>query len=187
MGSEIKRSDTPKVIQSFLKDLMNLILDGHQYDEIEQFVNTSRKKLIFNNLDHLMAIGATKQVNKFEHYYEVVKNKQKGMVPGHVRAAVNYAMLAAQYEENPATISSGDKVTVFYLKNTNKAHLLGMKTIAFPSDLDNVPQWFTEEFEVDTKLTSQKMVDSKIEGIFDAMDLPMPSEKQSVIKSGFIM
>lgn len=187
MGSEIKRSDTPKIIQDFLKKLMNKILDGYEYTEIADFVNVQRKQLIFNNLNDLMAIGATKQINKFEHYLAAFKAKEKVTIPGHVRAAINYFLLSQENDDNPTIISSGDKMTVFYLKNTNSAYLRNMKTIAFPSDMETVPDWFVENFVVDTKLTSEKMIDSKIEGIFDAWGQPMPSEKQAVIQSAFIM
>jgi DNA polymerase elongation subunit (family B) len=187
MGSEIKRSDTPKIIQDFLKKLMNKILDGDSYQDVAKFVNQQRKQLIFDNVNDLMALGATKQINKFEHYLQAFQSKQKMMIPGHVRAAINFHLLSQEYDENPTIISSGDKMTVFYLKNTNSAYLRNMKTIAFPSDTEHVPEWFLENFTVDMKMTSEKMVDSKIEGIFDALGQPIPSEKQAVIQSAFIM
>jgi DNA polymerase elongation subunit (family B) len=39
MGVEIKKSDTPKIIQNFLKDVVKMILDGKEYSELEKFVN----------------------------------------------------------------------------------------------------------------------------------------------------
>lgn len=184
-GSEIKKSDTPKVIQHFLKDLMNLILMGTPYPEIETFVNQSRQSILGKSAD-LFSIGVAKQANNLDALYtewrRVEKpNKGKVKLPGHIRAAVNYNELVQQHEQGAKLLKSGDKVKIFYLK----PNASGLKSVAFPADLDSFPEWFVENFQVDRKLTEQKMFDNKLEGIFSAIGWEVPSPQNTIINRIF--
>lgn len=184
-GSEIKKSDTPKVIQQFLKDLMNMILGGAHYPEVEAFVNEARGSILGKDAD-LFAVGVAKQANNLDGLYaewqRVEKaNKGKAKLPGHIRAAVNYNELVQRYQEGAKLLRSGDKVKVFYLKPNTE----GLKSIAFPADSDSFPSWFTENFQVDKKLTEQKMFDNKLEGIFSAIGWEIPSPQNTHINRIF--
>ena len=196
MGSEIKKADTPKVVQDFLKGLMDLVLSGQNYDELEKFVNTNRKGLIHKNED-LMSLGVSKQINNLDAFYAAWTRggKKDGKVmmvkhgvstptnvPGHVRAAINYNELIAQFAEgNSKALRAGDKGVVFYLKPNE----FGYKTIAFPSDAIHLPQWFSENFRVDLDMTEKKMIDAKLHGIFDAMGYEVPTMQSAFLKSVF--
>ena len=185
MGSEIKKADTPKVIQDFLKRMMDLILDKRPYAEIEELVNGSRGTLIKNSLD-VLSLGGSKQINNLDALYanwKLVERNGKGKLnlPGHVRAAINYNELIIKYEQGAKLISSGDKGVVFYLLPNPE----NIKSIAFPSDLMHLPTWFTENFQIDMKLTEQKLIDSKIEGIFEAIGIEKPTIQGSYINSVF--
>lgn len=185
MGSEIKKADTPKVIQDFLKRMMDLILDKRPYAEIEELVNGSRGTLIKNSLD-VLSLGGSKQINNLDALYanwKLVERNGKGKLnlPGHVRAAINYNELIIRYEQGAKLISSGDKGVVFYLLPNPE----NIKSIAFPSDLMHLPTWFTENFQIDMKLTEQKLIDSKIEGIFEAIGIEKPTIQGSYINSVF--
>jgi hypothetical protein len=182
-GSEIKKSDTPKVIQKFLKELMGHILSGANYSEVEKFVNDSRKTLIGKNAD-IFAMGIAKQVNDLDRFWQAWRQsgkKPSGKVPGwkqdesgrvnpvnipgHVRAAFMYNELVQQHEEGAKLIKSGDKVRVFYLK----PNALDLKSIALPAEMSQFPEWFADHFEIDRKLTEERMFDSKMESIFSAI------------------
>jgi hypothetical protein len=185
-GSEIKKSDTPKVIQNFLKDLMNLILNGAAYPEVESFVNSSRRSVLGKNAD-LFSIGVAKQANNLDAFYSEWRrvekpNKGKVKLPGHIRAAVNYNELVQQHEQGAKLLRSGDKVKIFYLKPN--AH--GLKSIAFPADTETFPEWFSENFQVDLKLTEQKMFDNKLEGIFSAIGWEVPTPQNTLINKIFV-
>jgi DNA polymerase elongation subunit (family B) len=185
MGSEIKKADTPKVIQDFLKKLMDLILDKKPYSDIEKLVNESRGKLIHKSED-VLALGGAKQINNLDKLYadwtlNEKKNNKKINLPGHVRAAINYNELITQFQPDAPMIKSGDKGVVFYLMPNE----FGLKSIAFPSDLMHIPQWFNENFRIDMALTEEKLIDSKIEGIFDAMGIEKPTLQGSYINSVF--
>lgn len=77
MGSEIKKADTPKVVQDFLKGLMDLVLDGRPYADLEKYVNKSRTGLIHRNED-LLSLGVSKQINNLDKFYASwVRNGKK--------------------------------------------------------------------------------------------------------------
>jgi len=83
------------------------------------------------------------------------------------------------YEEGPKLLSSGDKGLIFYLKpNMHK-----IKSIAFPADLERFPDWFNEHFEIDRKLTEEKMIDSKITSTFKALKWEVPTPQNKIVNS----
>lgn len=186
-GSEIKKADTPKIIQQFLKDLMALLLDGKDYPTIEAFVNQRRKDLLGKDGD-IFSMGVAKQVNNLDAFFaawqragkpakgKLSVNGNPQNVPGHVRAAMNYNSLVQLHEEGAKLIKSGDKVIIFYLKPNPE----GMKSIALPADAYEFPKWFTESYTVDKKLTEQKMIDLKIQGIFSALGWEVPTYQNAV-------
>jgi hypothetical protein len=184
VGSEMKKADTPKVIQDFLKKLMDIILDGGQYEKVEEFVNAQRGVLIRNVKDPV-ALGVSKQINKLDaKYIEWQKTEKAGNgkvnLPGHVRAAINYNELAQKYEPGIAKLlKAGDKGIIFYLKPNDE----GIKSIAFPADTDRFPQWFLDGFQLDKKLTEEKMIDAKLERVFEALKWEIPTPQKTFVKT----
>lgn len=185
MGSEIKKADTPKVIQEFLKGLMNRMLDGCEYQELESYVNSHRGTLI-REVKNVLDLASAKQVNDLDSYYAEYQRTEKigrgkCKLPGHVRAAVNYNEMISVMDRDAKPLKAGDKVVILYLK----PNYLNLKSIAFPADQAHLPQWFHESFQVDLKLTEEKMVDSKISGIFEAAGMEIPTPQQSFLNSLF--
>lgn len=186
MGSEIKKSDTPKIIQEFLKCMVGMVLDGKSYEEVCEYVNAQRKSVLTKL--NVFQLGVAKQVNNLDKFIaeynapgscqSLDKNgkMRKLTVPGHVRAACNYNSLVETYDKGAKPIKSGDKVLIFYLKPNGHAY----KAIAFPAELTQFPPWFKDVFAVDIKMTETKMFDSKMVGIFDALNKDVPSP-QSVL------
>jgi DNA polymerase elongation subunit (family B) len=175
MGGEIKKSDTPKVIQEFLKNTTLKILDGATYQEIETYVNTERKK--FKSSTDILSIGVSKSVNKLEMYYDdFLKLEKTGIkkarLPGHVRASINFNEYLKEVNDKVSTpIKSGNKIKVYYLKTND----FRFESIAVPSDLDALPSWFTRDFVVDIKKTEEKLIDMKLESIFDPLGWQVPT------------
>ncbi len=187
MGSEIKKADTPKIVQDFLKDLMDLVLTGKEYKTMEEFVNSHRGELLGPGVD-ILALAPSKQVNNLDAYYaeykrtEKVKRGKMKTCPGHVRAAINYNEMIEQFEPGGAKpLKAGDKAAILYLKPNQ----FNMKSIGFPADLQHLPEWFNENFKVDLKLTEEKMVDSKIDGIFEALGYEVPTLQRSFLGTMF--
>lgn len=175
-GSEIKKADTPKIIQVFLKHTVDMILDGKPYDEVETFVNAQRKAVL-KDPKNVFLLGVSKQANnievKFAEYEMYGKGvKPKGWtIPGHVRASINYNELLKQFEPGAKTIRSGDKVLIYYVKSNS----FDLKAIALPADLPRFPPWFIENFAVDIKLTEQKMFENKLQKVFAAIGQEVPT------------
>lgn len=193
MGSELKKADTPKPIQKFLKHLMDIVLDDQyadvdgMYPVLEKFVNANRKGLI-HKTDDVLALGVAKQINNLEEYTKEWKQQElngtgKAKLPGHVRAAVNFNHLADEFSDNTSKrLRSGDKGVIFYLRPNEYK----IKTIAFPADTMRLPDWFNDEFRVDFPLTEEKMIDLKLEGIFEALGKPVPTPKLAIINKEFV-
>lgn len=187
-GSEIKKADTPKIIQKFLKTTVDMILDGRDYDEIAAFVNDQRKAVLKNKLN-VFALGVAKQVNDLDKYTAEYnnpgtfqnKNGGKLTITGHARAACNYNFLLNHFDKGAKSIRSGDKVLIFYLKQNQ----FKFDSIAFPAESTRFPQWFTENFTVDIKKTEDNMFDSKLSGIFRALGKDVPSP-QSVLTNSIL-
>lgn len=194
MGSEIKKSDTPKKIQKFLKETVSRILDGQTYEEVSLFVNEQRKKMFKEKISpsEIILLGASKSANNLETFTEayyaelegkpkLAKNgKSKLTIPGHVRAAIHYNVLLEEFNDTVSKpIQNADKVKVFELcENAYK-----FKTIAFPADIIQFPNWFLENFEINLKLSEEKLITNKLEGIFESMSLDVPSPQNTLINS----
>lgn len=185
-GSEIKKSDTPKVIQRFLTEVLSKILDGDEYSAVEDYIINQRDNLIKNaSSTNIISMGVNKQVNKLDSFYEEWKRlektgKKKVNLPGHVRASVNYNEAVLHYEGNGAQLlKAGDKVIIFYLKPNEWK----FKAIAFPAEMTKFPKWFLETFIVDTKLTEEKMIDQKLKGIFSAINWEVPDKQTRLTNS----
>lgn len=191
MGSEIKKADTPKVIQQFLKQTVSMILDGQSYDELCVFVNDQRKSILGKKVarSSIFLLGVAKQVNNLDKYLAEYQNPgtvrtaagRKLAIPGHARASCNYNAALEKFDKGAKSIRSGDKVLVFYLKPND----WDFNAIGFPAELARFPPWFEEHFQVDTKTTESKMFDSKLQGIFDALGKDVPSP-QSVLTNSIL-
>lgn len=183
MGSEMKKADTPKIIQDFLKELLNKILDDANYQEVEKYVNSQRGNLI-RRIKNPVYLGAAKQINNLDEKYaewkrtEKVGNGKVQHLPGHVRAAINYNEMVTHFKTGDTLLKSGDKGIVFYLLPNE----FGIKAIAFPADISTFPQWFVDNFKIDRKLTEEKLIDSKIEGTFNTMGWEVPTPQKSHVK-----
>lgn len=175
MGSEIRKSDTPKVIQNVLASVMRMILDGRSREEVARFIGEQRRA-VMGKSQNLFSVGVAKQVNNLEKYlaeYNAPGTRRnpttgrKLAIPGHCRASLNYNRLLDEYEKGARSIRSGDKILIYYLKPNRHE----FKSIALPAEAGRFPGWFAEHFEVDVALTETKLFDSKLKGIFDALGL----------------
>lgn len=100
-------------------------------------------------------------------------------IPGHVRAALNYNYLIDIFDQGSKKILSGDKVLVYSLKPND----YNFKSIAIPSDQIKFPEWVLSNFQIDIKTSEQKLIDSKLEGIFSAIGLDVPSPQSALTNS----
>ena len=171
MGLDLKRSDTPAVIQDFLKDILNDLLSNKDKEyitnEIIKFKREFRDKPSWEK-------GTPKRVNKLSIYNKIMETeiaeKKKGnkvkTVPGHVRAAINWNKLRELNKDNHSMeISDGMKTLVCKLND----NVHGFKSIGIPIDEHNIPKWYTE-LPFDDLLMETNMVDNKVDNLLGVLN-----------------
>lgn len=171
-GLEMKKTTTPKVIQTFLEDVVNMILDGEKtWKFIEDYIVGYRQQVLTDL--PILEIGLPKGVNKVEHYTQIYKLEgEKARLPGHVAASLFYNNCLKHFNDTDhEPITSGSKIKVFYL--TRKYGKF--KSIAFPTEMKQPPKWFTENFQVDRKQHETRLIDNNLNIIFTAIQQLVPT------------
>lgn len=171
MGLEMKKTTTPKHIQKFLADVVNMILNGdHEWLEIEDFIIDFRTKTM--NSDQILEWGLPKGVQKVESYYEQYKINNKTRLPGHVSATIFFNLCIKEYNDvENMPIVSGTKIKVFYLNEK----IGRFKSIALPTDLVEIPQWFHDNYTIDKDKHQIRLIDNNLEKIFTAIGREVPT------------
>jgi hypothetical protein len=179
-GAENKKSSTPAPIREFLNTITNMILrDNCTKDEVFKYVHESRDSL-FTDFDDLIEMGVAQSANKIEFYTEQLENGLRPNIPGHVRAAIQYNECLDMFKDyvNPR-IYGGDKIKVYHLEENQ----FRFKTLALPSDSDSFPPWFKEYFRLNKQVMEEKLIEKKLERLFNALDWPLPTRAEIVANS----
>ena len=80
-------------------------------------------------------------------------------------------------------IVSHMKIKVFYLTTPVKMEWREFKSIALPTDIDVVPQWFLDNFVVDRKAHIKRLVDNPLENIIKAIGEVSPTKQSMKVDS----
>ena len=162
-GIEVVRSDTPEVCRDFTKDVLEMILRKKDKADIDKFVKEFKKKYEKMDLEQQAIPVGVKGVNKY------AKNKHpiKG-TPVHVRAALYYNLYGV--DKGDPVIKSSDKIKWYY---SNDSRIPSMAFIETPTKK-------VREFKVDTKKMLQRLVDGKIEHLYNALGWRMPSDNMEI-------
>lgn len=175
MGLELKKTTLPKPIQNKLTKYIERLLKGDTWNSIAYDVVDYKKELLATQ--DVLSIGLPKGVNKVESYTESYEHDNSCRLPGHVAAAIFYNIQLKEFGdlESPK-ITSGMKLKVFYL--TRKFGKF--KSIALPTDIDNIPDWFMEKFWplLDKDAQLSRLVDKPLEHILTAINEEVPSAQQ---------
>ena len=168
MGLDLKRSDTPKVVQDFLSDLLSDVLTDatreHVYDKVRDF------KIAFQDRP-AWEKGTPKRVNNLTKYGKEEERLGKANMPGHVRAALNWNTLRRMHGDNYSlAIVDGMKTIVCKLKD----NALGYTSVGYPTDESHIPQWF-KELPFDDSLMEATIVDQKVENLLGVLEWDIPS------------
>jgi DNA polymerase elongation subunit (family B) len=162
-GLDLKRSDTPKVIQEFLLEILNKILSGAQRDDVIEHIR--RFKYEFMERPGWEK-GSPKRVNNLTKYGAEEARLGKANMPGHVRAAMNWNNLRRMNGDNYSMqIVDGMKTIVCKLKS----NALGWTSIGYPTDEQRLPTWFTE-LPFDNSLMEATVVDQKIDNLLGVLE-----------------
>ena len=162
MGLDLKRSDTPVIIQEFLSEILNKVLTGTQREEIVARIREF--KYVFMERPGWEK-GSPKRVNNLTKYGKAEEREGKANMPGHVRAALNWNNLRRMNSDNYSMqIVDGMKTIVCKLKSNP----LGWTSIGYPTDEMHLPQWF-KDLPFDDGGMEATVVDQKIDNLLGVL------------------
>jgi len=168
MGLDLKRSDTPVIIQEFLSEILNKVLTGTQKDEIVARIREF--KYVFMERPGWEK-GSPKRVNNLTKYGKAEEREGKANMPGHVRAALNWNTLRRMNSDNYSMqIVDGMKTIVCKLKG----NALGWTSIGYPTDEMHLPQWF-KDLPFDDGGMEATVVDQKIDNLLGVLGWDLKS------------
>ena len=167
-GLDLKRSDTPKVIQDFLLEILNKLLAGAQKDELVEHIRAFKYQFMERPG---WEKGSPKRVNNLTNYAAEEAKAGKANMPGHVRAALNWNNLRRMNSDNYSMqIVDGMKTIVCKLK----PNALGWTSIGYPTDEQRLPTWFTE-LPFDNDAMEATVVDKKVDNLLGVLNWDLAS------------
>jgi DNA polymerase elongation subunit (family B) len=182
-GLEMRKTTTPKPVQKFLENVVSMLLKDAPMEEIDQNIIDFRDRI--TNDVPFFELGLPIGIKNLENYTQEYKiHGEKAKMPGHVAASVFYNECLSKYDDKVTMpIVSGMKIKVFYLKEKQGK----FKSIALPTDIDIIPEWFTMDYQplIDRQMQSQKLVDDKLGLIFKAIGKEVPT-RQTVMTMDLI-
>jgi DNA polymerase elongation subunit (family B) len=164
MGLDLKRADTPRYVQDFLFEVLEMVLHGKSREDVIERIKQFKIEL---GKQDSWTKGSPKSVNNLTMYGDLEANSKTGKanMPGHVRAALNWNYLRRANSDNYSMkMVDGMKVIVCKLK----PNPIGFTSIAYPTDELRLPSWFTE-LPFDDSAMEATLVDKKIENLLGVL------------------
>jgi DNA polymerase elongation subunit (family B) len=168
MGLDLKRSDTPKVIQDFLSEVLEDVLDGGERENVIEKI----REFKYGFMERPgWEKGSPKRVNNLTTYQKKEEREGRANMPGHVRAALNWNNMRKMNSDNYSLqIVDGMKTIVCKLKQNP----LGWTSIGYPTDEMHLPQWF-KDLPFDDSEMEATVVDQKIDNLLGVLDWDLAS------------
>jgi len=168
MGLDLKRADTPKYVQEFLMDVLEMVLQrGKNREEVIERVKEFKRILVEQDS---WTKGSPKSVNNLTKHTQIFEKTGKCGV-GHARAAINWNYLRRMNGDNYSQqIVDGMKIIVCKLK----PNPLGFNSIAYPVDELRLPTWF-KELPFDDDAMESTLVDEKIDNLLGVLNWDIKS------------
>jgi DNA polymerase elongation subunit (family B) len=168
MGLDLKRSDTPKIIQDFLSEVLHDVLTGSEKDAVVEKIRAFKYE--FKERPGWEK-GSPKRVNNLTKYGAAEAAQGKANMPGHVRAALNWNTLRRMNSDNYSMqIVDGMKTIVCKLRDNP----LGWTSIGYPTDEMHLPQWF-RELPFDDAAMEATVIDGKVDNLLGVLDWDLVS------------
>ena len=171
MGLDLRRSDTPVFMQEFLSELLLMVLtDKPQKDVLDRITEF---RLQFHERPGYEK-GSPKRANKVGHYRRLEEKQGKANMPGHVRASINWNTLKRMNGDKYSDeVVDGMKVIVCKLK----PNPLGYTSVAYPTDLQRLPEWF-KELPFDDLAMAETIIDNKLDNLIGVLNYPLEDTKR---------
>jgi len=178
MGLDLKRSDTPVVIQDFLTEVLTKVLNGVEKEEILDYIANFRTEF---KTRPGWEKGSPKRANNITEYAAKEKKQGKANMPGHVRASLNWNTLKRMYDDKYSIqIVDGMKVIVCKVKNNP----MGFSSVAYPVDELRLPQWF-KDLPFDDAEMENTVIDEKLENLIGVLEWDISSTRNDNTFSKF--
>lgn len=168
MGIEIKRSDTPKMIQDSLKHGMEMLLSGVQEDEVIQYFTDFKDDLASREP---WTLGRPSGANAVTHYTELYNKYLNGQlpkkptIPGAISGAITWnQQLEIHNEQHIEPIGNQSKVVTCKLRLND----FGYKNISYLTDQTHFPDWF-KKMPFDTEAMLEGVFYKKVQNIFGVL------------------
>jgi DNA polymerase elongation subunit (family B) len=163
MGLDLKRSDTPKVVQDFLSDILKKVLEGASREDVIDHIKAFKEEF---KARPAWEKGTPKRVNKLTYYSDMEKKHGRFNMPGHVRAAINWNNMRRMHSDTRSMeIMDGMKTIVCKLK----PNPLGLTSIGYPTDETRIPQWF-KDMPFDSAEMEETIVTQKVDNLLGVLD-----------------
>jgi DNA polymerase elongation subunit (family B) len=170
MGLDLKRSDTPVVIQDFLSEVLTKVLNGAAKEEVLEYITNFRTEF---KTRPGWEKGSPKRANNISQYRDKEKKAGKTNMPGHVRASINWNTLKRMMDDKySVTITDGAKVIVCRLKDNPMGHT----SVAYPVDELRLPQWF-KDLPFDDAEMETTVIDEKLENLIGVLEWDISSTR----------
>lgn len=178
MGLDTKKTTLPVEVSKKLNGFIERYLKGESWESISQSIVDYKDQLL--DSQDIMTIGLPKGIKNIDEYSSKYEDDAATRLPGHVAAAIHYNQSLKQYKDKISPpISSGMKIKVFYLLgNYGK-----FKSIALPTDIEVVPQWFVDNFRVDKEAHIERLVDNPLSNILKAIGKQPPTKQSMLVDS----
>ena len=170
MGLDLKRSDTPVVIQDFLSEVLTKVLTGVDREEILAYITDFRTEF---KTRPGWEKGSPKRANNITEYAAKEKKAGKTNMPGHVRASLNWNTLKRMMDDKYSMqIVDGMKVIVCKVKDNP----MGYTSVAYPVDELRLPQWF-KDLPFDDATMENTVIDEKLENLIGVLEWDISSTR----------
>jgi DNA polymerase elongation subunit (family B) len=170
MGLDLKRSDTPVVIQDFLSEVLTKVLTGIPKEEILDYITDFRTDF---KTRPGWEKGSPKRANNITEYQAKEKKQGKANMPGHVRASLNWNTLKRMMDDKYSMqITDGAKVIVCKVKDNP----MGYTSVAYPVDELRLPQWF-KDLPFDDATMETTVIDEKLENLIGVLEWDISSTR----------
>jgi DNA polymerase elongation subunit (family B) len=170
MGLDLKRSDTPVVIQDFLSNVLEMVLKGGEKDDVLEYITGFRTDF---KTRPGWEKGSPKRANKISEYRDKEKKAGKTNMPGHVRASLNWNTLKRMMDDKYSmAITDGAKVIVCKVKDNP----MGYTSVAYPVDELRLPQWFKDLPFNDAEMETA-VIDEKLENLIGVLEWDISSTR----------
>lgn len=137
MGVEIKKSDTPVVIQRFLMSLVESIIDGKEFEDLQKLIDDFKGKYFKMSPFDIGTPTTIRNLTKYEEKL-YLQGDMKGF-PAHAKASLTYN---AYKSSEDVPIVSGNKIKLIHVIHPD------FETVAIPSEATALPK-FLSGFDID--------------------------------------